>query len=380
MKIRLSALFALIFLGLAIPGSAPAEQSITKQPFGKTADGEKVDLYTLTNASGMEVTITNYGATIVSLCVPDRDGNTADVVLGLKTFEEYLAGHPYLGSIVGRYANRIAHGKFRLHGKEYELATNNGENHLHGGEIGFDKVVWKTKTVLDDTGPGLVMTYLSKDGEEGYPGNLTVQVSYVVTEDNGLQIDYHATTDQDTPVNLTSHPYFNLVGEGNGDILGHQLTINADEFTPVDENFAVTGEIRSVEGTPLDFRKQTSIGRRINRQDEQLRFGKGYDHNYVLNQLNNEISFISLAARVVEPTTGRVMEVLTTEPGLQFYSGNFLDGSKIGKGKKPYEHRYGFCLETQHFPDSPNQPAFPSTILKPGDVYQSTTIYRFSTE
>lgn len=346
-----------------------------KTAFGKTADGQQVDLYTLTNSKGMEVAITNYGGIVVSLKAPGRGGQFADVVLGFDSLDGYLQGHPYFGAIIGRYGNRIAKGRFKLNGVEYKLATNNGENHLHGGIKGFDKVVWEARDVSTPQAAALELKYTSKDGEEGYPGNLAVTVVYTLTEDNELKIDYSATTDKDTVVNLTNHSYFNLAGEGNGDILGHEMMINADAFTPVDAGLIPTGELKKVEGTPFDFRKPVAIGARINADDQQIRYGKGYDHNFVLNRKG---SGLELAARVVEPKSGRVMEVLTTEPGIQFYSGNFLDGSVKGKGGKAYQHRYGFCLETQHFPDSPNKPKFPSTVLKPGEKYQTTTVYRFS--
>jgi aldose 1-epimerase len=346
-----------------------------KVAYGKTADGQQVDLYTLTNNKGMEAAITNYGGIVVSLKTPGHGGQLADVVLGFDSLGGYLKDHPYFGAIIGRYGNRIAKGRFKLNGVEYKLATNNGENHLHGGIKGFDKVVWAARDVSTPEAAALELTYLSKDGEEGYPGNLSVTVVYTLTDNNELRIDYTATTDKDTVVNLTNHSYFNLAGEGSGDILGHELMINADAFTPVDAGLIPTGELRKVEGTPFDFRKPAAIGARINAGDQQLLYGKGYDHNFVLNRTGEGLQ---LAARVVEPKSGRIMEVLTTEPGIQFYSGNFLDGSVKGKGGKVYGHRYGFCLETQHFPDSPNKPNFPSTVLKPGGKYQTTTVYRFS--
>jgi len=346
-----------------------------KTAFGKTADGQQVDLYTLSNDRGMEAAITNYGGIVVSLKAPAHDGSFADVVLGFDSLDGYLKEHPYFGAIIGRYGNRIAKGRFKLNGVEYKLATNNGENHLHGGIKGFDKVVWAARDVSTPQAAALELKYTSKDGEEGYPGNLDVTVIYTLTEDNELKIDYSATTDKDTVVNLTNHSYFNLAGEGNGDILGHEMMINAAAFTPVDAGLIPTGEIKKVEGTPFDFRKPAAIGARINADDPQIRYGKGYDHNFVLDRKGGGLE---LAARVVERKSGRILEVLTTEPGIQFYSGNFLDGSVKGKGGKAYQHRYGFCLETQHFPDSPNKPNFPSTVLKPGGKYQTTTVYRFS--
>jgi aldose 1-epimerase len=356
--------------------SQQGKATLKKESFGK-ADGQDVELYTLTNRSGVEARITNYGGIIVSLKVPDRQGKLDDVVLGFDALDGYLKGHPFFGALVGRYGNRIGKGRFTLNGQEYKLATNNGENHLHGGIKGFDKVVWKAKPVTAKDGVGLELTYLSKDGEEGYPGNLSVKVTYTLTNNNELKIAYSATTDKDTVVNLTSHSYFNLAGQGNGDILNHQMTINADRFTPVDAGLIPTGELRSVKGTPLDFTKGTAIGERINQGDEQLKFGRGYDHNWVLN---GNAGTLRQAAKVLEPTTGRVMEVWTTEPGMQFYTGNFLDGSLTGKGGRVYKQRYGFCLETQHFPDSPNKPNFPSTVLKRGSRYQTTTIYKFSAQ
>lgn len=359
---------------MALTSCGPAKQETSKlkrQPFGKTAAGEAVELFTLTNKNGMEAAITNYGGIVVSLKTPDRAGKLADVVLGYENLDGYLAKSPYLGALVGRYGNRIAKGKFILNGQEYTLAKNNGENSLHGGLKGFDKAVWKAR----DISPSLELTYTSKDGEEGYPGNLTATVTYTLTGDNELRIDYLATTDKDTVVNLTNHSYFNLAGQGEGDILGHQVEIFADKFTPVDAGLIPTGELRPVEGTPFDFRKPMEIGARIEGKDEQLVRGGGYDHNFVLASGGGSLA---LAARVYSAKSGRVMEVLTTEPGLQFYSGNFLDGTIKGKGGKVYARRYGLCMETQHFPDSPNQPAFPTTVLKPGAKYQTTTVYRFS--
>jgi aldose 1-epimerase len=308
--------------------------------------------------------------------MPDKNGKLGDIVLGYDKLADYLKETPYFGAIVGRYGNRIGKGTFTLDGKTYTLATNNGENHLHGGLKGFDKVVWTAaahKASAD--GVALTLNYLSKDMEEGYPGNLDVTIVFTLTNANELRIDYKATTDKATVCNVTHHGYFNLAGQGKGDILGHELTLNADRYTPVDAGLITTGELAAVKGTPMDFTKPTAIGARINNTFEQLTFGGGYDHNWVLNKKGSEMS---LAASVYEPTSGRVMEVRTNEPGVQFYSGNFLDGTLTGKGGKVYQHRYGFCLETQHYPDSPNKPNFPTTTLRPGQTYKTTTIYKFS--
>jgi aldose 1-epimerase len=358
--------------------SAEAKSKMQKQAFGKTGAGQLVDLYTLTNQHGMEVAITNYGGTVVSLKVPDRNGKLADVVLGYDTIGGYESGKSYFGAIIGRYGNRIAHGKFTLNGVAYTLAKNNGENSLHGGTQGFNARVWTAKDVSSIAGQALELTYLSKDGEEGYPGNLSAKVVYTLTANNELKIDYSATTDKDTVLNLTNHAYFNLAGEGNGDILDDQLMIHADRFTPVDANLIPTGELKSVKGTPFDFQEPMVIGTRINQDDEQLKYGKGYDHNWVLQGWKPHT--LALAARVYEPKSGRVLEAWTTEPGIQFYTGNFLDGTGGGKGGKAYGRRFALCLETQHFPDSPNHAAFPSTVLKPGQHYRSTTVYKFSTK
>ncbi len=362
-----------LFLCVAVANA----QQITKQSFGKTADGENVDIYTLTNRNGMEAKITNYGGIVVSLTAPDRNKKYADVVLGFNDLDSYLKGHPYFGAIIGRYGNRIAKGRFTLDGVEYKLAVNNGENHLHGGIKGFDKVVWTAKPSKTKNGAVLSLTYLSKDGEEGYPGNLTVKVDYTLTNRDELRIDYFAQTDKDTVTNLTHHSYFNLAGEGNGNILNHQLVINANKFTPTDAGSIPTGELRNVEGTPFTFLTSTAIGARIDQDDQQLKFGGGYDHNWVVIGKSGSLR---QAATAYESTSGRVMEVWTTEPGVQFYTGNFLDGTLTGKSGKPYPKRSGFCLETQHYPDSPNKPAFPTTTLKKGTPYRSTTIYRFSSK
>ena len=364
---------AIILYGCAPAGKGKA--MVKKQSFGTTAEGTPVDLYTLSNANGVEAAIMNYGGIIVSLKVPDRNGKPADVVLGFDSLDGYLKDHPYFGAIIGRYGNRIGKGRFTLNGVEYKLATNNGENHLHGGIKGFDKVVWKARDFVSAQGQSLELTYLSKDMEEGYPGNLTATVTYTLTATSELKIEYAATTDKDTVVNLTNHSYFNLAGEGQGDILKHEIMINAGRFTPVDAGLIPTGELRPVKGTPLDFTQPTAIGARINSGDEQLKLGKGYDHDFVINRSGPGLA---LAAKVYEPSTGRAMEVWTEEPGIQFYTGNFLDGSNKGKQGKAYAHRYGFCLETQHFPDSPNKPEFPSTVLKAGGRYRTVTVYKFS--
>jgi len=342
------------------------------ETFGKLPSGEEVKIYTLTNEAGMEARITTYGGIVVSLEVPDRQGRMADVVLGFDSLDGYLKGHPYFGAIVGRYGNRIGGAQFTLDGVTYKLAANNGPNHLHGGIEGFDKKNWKVEAAERSS---LTLSYVSPDGEEGYPGTLRTRVTYTVTSDNGLRIDYEATTDKPTVVNLTNHSYFNLKDAGATSILDHEITINADRFTPVDETLIPTGELRPVEGTPFDLREPHRIGERIDAGDEQLRFGRGYDHNFVLNRTGEGLE---LAARVYEPATGRVLDVLTTEPGVQFYTGNFLDGTLEGKGGIVYQKRAAFCLETQHFPDSPNKPQFPSVVLRPGETYRTTTVYRFS--
>jgi aldose 1-epimerase len=351
-----------------------AKPGIKMSEFGKMPDGQAIELYTLNNSSGMQVAITNYGGRIVALTVPDRNGKMDDVVLGFDDLPGYLTNNPYFGALIGRYGNRIGGAKFTLDGKEYHLAANDGPNSLHGGLKGFDKVVWKAHPV-EGNHPALELTYLSKDGEEEYPGNLKVKVVYTLMGNNALQIDYSATTDKDTVLNLTNHSYFNLSGQGNGDILKTQMMIDASQFTPVDATLIPTGELRSVEGTPFDFRKPTAIGERINGDDEQLKLGKGYDHDFVLDRSGHGLT---LAARAVDPDSGRVLEVLTTQPGIQLYTGNFLDGTVHGKGGKVYGRRSAFCLETQHFPDSPNKPNFPSTELKPGQAYHETTVFKFS--
>jgi aldose 1-epimerase len=354
--------------------SATAPCKITQAPFGKTGDGQSVDIFTLRNLNGVEARICNYGGIIVSLKAPDRDGHLGDVVLGFDDLRGYLTNNFYFGSLIGRYCNRIARGKFTLDGVNYRLMTNDYPDALHGGYTGFDKVVWSAKVIGSDAGPALELIYCSKDGEEGYPGSLVVRAVYTLTSDNGLRLEYTATTDKDTVVNLTVHPYFNLAG--HGDILGHKVFIDADKFTPVDETLIPTGELRPVDGTPLDFLQPTAIGARIQQDDRQLKFGKGYNHNFIINHPMGRLDVI---AQVSEPTTGRVLEVLSTEPGLHFYSGNFLDGTSTGKGGQVYNSRSGFCMEPQHFPDSPNEPEFPSTVLRPGQIYHNTIIYRLST-
>ena len=352
--------------------------TIRKQSFGKTVGGEPIDLYSLTNKKGMEVSITNYGATVVSIQAPDRAGKTADVVLGFDTLEGYESGKAYFGATVGRYGNRIGGGKFSLDGKTYTLPQNNGNNTLHGGITGFNKKVWKAKEMASKDGESLELSYLSPDGEEGFPGNLSVKVVFTLpAERNELIIDYRATTDKDTVLNLTNHSYFNLAGEGNGDILEQVLKLNAKKFTPVDQGLIPTGELRDVAGTPMDFTTATAIGKRINEKYEQLVVGKGYDHNWVIARAEGAKG-LTLAAEAYDPKSGRQLDVLTTEPGVQFYSGNFLDGSAKGKGGKAYGQRAAFCLETQHFPDSPNHANFPSTVLKPDSVFHSKTVFRFS--
>lgn len=351
------------------------KDQIKKRPFGTLPDGREVELYILTNNTGMQVSIATWGGIVTALTVPDRRGRMADVVLGFDRLDRYLAGHPYFGAIVGRYANRIANGSFTLDGRTYSLETNNNENHLHGGVTGFDKALWQARSRSMPDGPLLELDYVSADGEEGYPGRLEVTVSYTLAHDNALRIDYRATTDKPTPINLTNHSYFNLAGQGSGDVLNHRVSIDADRFTPIDSGLIPTGELRRVDGTPMDLREPVVVGSKIDNDDEQLLLAGGYDHNWVLNKVGSELS---PAAKVSDPTTGRVMEVLTREPGVQFYTANFLDGSLSGKDGVVYRRRCALCLETQHFPDSPNRPEFPSTILRPGGLYETTTVYRFS--
>jgi aldose 1-epimerase len=374
-KIERYAMATLLCLGsLLAAGCGHKDSPVTCEPFGKTKDGQSVDLYTLHNKNGMEVKITNYGGIVVSLLAPDRNGKMADVVLGFDSLSQYLKDSPYFGALIGRYGNRIGNAKFTLNGVEYKLATNDGKNTLHGGVKGFDKVVWKAEEVPSKDGAALSLKYASPDGEEGFPGALMVEVVYTLTNNNELKLEYHAVSDKPTVANLTHHSYFNLAGEGSGTILDQTLKIDADRFTPTDSGLIPTGELRPVEGTPMDFRTATRIGERINADYEPLKLAGGYDHNWVLTK---NTSALTLVATAEDPASGRAMDVLTTEPGLQFYSGNFLNGHHVGKHNHSYVFRSGFCLETQHFPDSPNKPEFPSTMLEAGQKYSSTTVYKF---
>jgi len=383
---RAFALLAVAATGLAAACSGSGSSTtavqnpqprVTQAPIAKTADGQNVDLITLRNNSGITLSAVNYGGTILSLKTPDRTEQFDDIVLGFDTVAQYEKESPYFGCIIGRYGNRIAKGKFTLDGKTYTLATNNNANHLHGGVKGWDKKVWAAQTFNDARGVGVTFTLTSPDGDEGYPGTVKAEVTYTLTDKDQLIIDYKATTDKATVINLTQHSYFNLAGAKATDILGHELTINADKYTPVDAGLIPTGELANVEGTPFDFRKSTAIGARIGQANEQLKRGLGYDHNWVLNRQGTGLS---LAAKVYEPLTGRTMEITTTEPGIQFYSGNFLDGKLNGKGGRNYPQRSGFCLETQHYPDSPNQKNFPSTVLQPGQEYKTQTVFTFGVQ
>jgi aldose 1-epimerase len=363
----------ILALALALMTFTHQSQSseVSKQPYGKMPDGTPVDIYTLKDGK-IEIRITNYGGIVQTLKVPDRNGNVADVVLGFDTLDEYVktGNTPHFGGIIGRYANRNAHGSFKLNGKTYQIPKNDGDNALHGGPIGFDKVVWQAKQIPN----GIELTHVSKDGDQGFPGTLIAVVRYTLVG-NQLKIEYSATTDADTVVNLTNHSYFNLKGQGNGDILGHEVKLEASRFTPVEATLIPTGELAPVEGTPFDFRKSTVVGSRINDNNEQLKLARGYDQNWVLD---NKGKFAE-AAEAYEPTTGRVLQVMTDQPGTQFYTGNFLDGTITGKDGRVYKYRYGLALETQHFPDSPNHPQFPSTELKPGQHYHTVTVLKFST-
>ncbi|AHM62991.1 aldose 1-epimerase [Flammeovirgaceae bacterium 311] len=380
-------MLGLLVAGWACSGSPQQEEGeqtqpitinnmkVEKQDFGTTKEGTPVDLYVLTNSRGVIAKITNYGGIITSLILPDKNGKMEDVVLGFDSLSGYLQEDvPYFGAIIGRYGNRIAKGKFSLDGQEYTLARNNGPNTLHGGAQGFDKRVWQAEEVRNDQGVGVKMRYVSPDGEEGYPGTLTSDVVYTLTDDNELIIEYTATTDKPTVVNLTNHSYFNFTGNTKRDILDHQVMISADKFVPVDGDLIPTGQLQDVAGTPMDFSKPIPVGQNINSDHEQIRLGGGYDHTWVLGEPGE----MKLAATVYEPTTGRYMEVHTTEPGVQFYTGNFLKGQLVGKGDVAYQYRYGLCLETQHFPDSPNQPDFPSVELRPGETYTTKTVHKFA--
>jgi aldose 1-epimerase len=380
-SVAVTAIGALLFDGCAAASQSSTTSMTPPAPptaFGTLANGQSAQLFTLRNAHGIELQLTNYGGIITSLKTPDRTGRLADIVLGYDNLAAYVANSPYFGAIVGRYANRIARGHFSLDGATYTLAVNNGPNSLHGGLRGFDKVVWNARAFQNQEGQGVTLDYTSAAGEEGYPGTLHATVTYTLTSDDRLIVDYAATTDKATPINLSQHSYWNLSGNAVRDILGHVLTINADATTPVDTTLIPTGAIAPVQGTPFDFRTPTAIGARVDdRQNAQIRYGNGYDHNWVLNRGSAAPDALVLAARVVEPTSGRTMEITTTEPGLQFYSGNFLDGSNVGKGGVVYHFRYGIALETQHFPDSPNHSNFPSTILRPGQQYRSRTVFKF---
>jgi aldose 1-epimerase len=359
--------------------SAPVQTPrpmMSKAPFERTPDDQPVDLITLRNRNGIEIQVLSYGGIIMSLKTPDRTGAIDDIVLGFDHLKDYVEKSPYFGTLIGRYGNRIAKGKFTLDGQTYTLATNNDANHLHGGIKGWDKVVWGSEMFQNAGGVGVILTYTSKDGEEGYPGTVKARVTYSLNEQDELTVDYYATTDKPTVINLTQHSYFNLAGTKANDILGHELMLNAASYTPVDAGLIPTGEIATVEGTPFDFRTSTAIGARINDpKNEQIKFGLGYDHNWVLSR--NGATGLVDAAKVTEPVTGRTMTIRTTEPGIQFYAGNFLKGDLTGKGGRVYPHRSGFCLETQHYPDSPNHPKFPTTTLRPGEEYKSQTVFKF---
>jgi aldose 1-epimerase len=376
-------LLAAFLAGCASMSTPKSSSTITKAAFGKTPDGTPVEIYTLRNSKGSEARIMTYGGIVQSLSMPDKNGKFDDIVLGFDTLDgytnpKYVSSCPYFGALIGRYGNRIGGAKFTLEGQTYTLATNNGPNSLHGGLKGFDKVVWTAaEAEVGKHGPKLELAYLSKDGEEGFPGKLKIKAAYTLTEDNELQLKFSATTDKPTVVNLTHHSYFNLAGQGNGDILGHLVYIKSDQTTPVDAGLITTGEFADVTGTPFDFRKPTTIGARINDPNTILQYGPGYDHNWVINKPAGQLG---LMARVVEPNSGRVLEVSSDEIGLQFYAGNFLDGTLTGKGGKVYQRRSAFCMEPQHYPDSPNKPNFPSVELKPGQTYHNIIVYKFSAE
>ena len=360
------------------PAATDAAASVTRAPFGTAPDGTPVDVYTLVNSRGIRTRILTYGGIVQTLETPDRTGKLDDVVLGFDDLQGYVKSSPYFGAIVGRYGNRIARGRFTLDGKTYTLAINNTPNHLHGGVKGFDKVVWAAQQFQSDSGVGVVLTHTSPDGDEGYPGTLRAKVTYTLTDRDELAIDYEATTDKATPVNLTNHTYWNLAGDGTRDILGHVVTLESGAIVPVDSTLIPTGALMPVAGTPFDFRAPTAVGARIEDPHEQIRLGRGYDHTFVLDGARQ--AGVAHAARVTEPTTGRTLDIHTTEPGVQVYSGNFLDGTAVGKRGRAYRHRYGLALETHHYPDSPNQPSFPSVILRPGETYRTRTVFVFGVE
>jgi aldose 1-epimerase len=375
--VAMLSIFPMVPLALAQDATPVAAGEIASEPWGEV-EGEQVTLFTLTNANGMEVKITNYGGIITSVMVPDRDGAMENVTLGFDNLDDYVAGHPYFGNITGRYANRIARGTFDIDDENFYLPLNNGPNALHGGTKGFDKVVWTAEEVSGNGEVGVKLSRVSPDMEEGYPGNLAVEVTYTLTDNDEIRIDYHATTDESTVVNLTNHAYWNLAGDGSGTTENHVLTLMASHYTPVDENLIPTGEIAPVAGTPMDFTTPHPIGERIRDDFEQLVIGRGYDHNYVLDRESADDTSLMVAAVVEEPESGRTLTISTTEPGIQFYSGNFLDATEVGAAGKMYRQGDGFALETQHFPDSPNQPDFPDTVLEPDEEFNSTTVYAFS--
>lgn len=360
---------------LSMSHASAGPRGVTKASFGTLADGTPVDIYTLHNERGLEAKVLSYGGIIQSLRTGDRDGKLADIVLGFDSLSQYVKESPYFGAIVGRYANRIAKGQFTLDGVTYHLPINNGPNSLHGGLVGFDKVVWHVQPFDHDDGVGLVLTHVSPDGDQGYPGTLHVRVTYTLTDEDELRVQYHATADKPTVLNLSQHSYFNLTGNARRDVLGHVLTMYADSITPVDSTLIPTGEVMHVRDTPFDFRTPTAIGARINdRSNDQIRYGNGYDHNFVVDKADSGLAHV---AHVLEPISGRMMDVYSDQPGVQFYTGNFLDGTLHGKGGAVYGFRFAFCLETQHYPDSPNHPNFPSTVLRPGQEFNSTTLFVF---
>jgi aldose 1-epimerase len=374
-KVIISFVLLSFLAGYGCGDSQKINSPIHQEQFG-TVDGKPINIYTLTNEKGAEVKIINYGAIVVSLLIPDRDGKLANIVTGYDSLSGYVNDRSFFGAIVGRYGNRVGKGKFQLDGKEYQLTINDGENHLHGGSVGFYKAVWNAEPVEGKSGPSLKLTYVSPDGEEGYPGTVTTTVVYTLTNENEFEIKYEGKTDKTTILNPTHHSYFNLTGDFNNTILDHELYIDADSITPVDKSLITTGELSAVENTPMDFRKPTTIGSRIKDKYEQLEFGQGYDHNWALNKYKK--GEVQKVASLYDPKSGRLMDILTDQPGLQFYSGNFLNGTIKGTGGVVYQLRTGLCLEAQCYPDSPNKPQFPSVVLKPGETYQQTTVYKFS--